>query len=294
MSNCIEKLPHSCGTRNALQIFEKEDGTYDGYCFSCNTYVPDPYADKPKDFKPKTQKKSPEEVKKELKEIGTYRTLDLPDRKLKKEYLEYFGIKIGTSETNREEPAVHYYPYTKGNAKVAYKVRIIEGKKMFAIGSLKEADLFGWYKAKRSGARKLFITEGELDAVALYQIIKERNKLSEEYKDMPYAVVSLPTGAANAHNVLARHLEEIKRLFQEVILVFDMDDAGKAAAERCSALLPTIKVAHLPEKDVNDCLIKGRSKACFNAVMFNAEKAKNSRLVWGKDFHGVCLGHGKH
>jgi len=30
---CIEKLPHSCGTRDGLQVFEKEDGTYDGYCY---------------------------------------------------------------------------------------------------------------------------------------------------------------------------------------------------------------------------------------------------------------------
>jgi hypothetical protein len=35
MGECLVKLPHSCGSRSGLQVFEKEDGTVDGYCFSC-------------------------------------------------------------------------------------------------------------------------------------------------------------------------------------------------------------------------------------------------------------------
>ena len=42
---CLDKISHSCGTRKGLQVFEREDGTVDGYCFSCKTYVRHPYGD---------------------------------------------------------------------------------------------------------------------------------------------------------------------------------------------------------------------------------------------------------
>lgn len=43
----LERLSHSCGSRKGLQTFLQEDGSIDGFCFSCGTRVPDPYGDKP-------------------------------------------------------------------------------------------------------------------------------------------------------------------------------------------------------------------------------------------------------
>lgn len=83
MTTCVEKLPHSCGSRNGLQVFE-EEGVYTGYCFSCGTYIPDPYEDKPKGYKPKRFKKSPEEIQAEIDEISEYSVVDLPERRLRK------------------------------------------------------------------------------------------------------------------------------------------------------------------------------------------------------------------
>ena len=37
----------------------------------------------------------------------------------------------------------------------------------------KDVDLFGWDQAVAEGGRKLFITEGECDAAALYQVLKD-------------------------------------------------------------------------------------------------------------------------
>ena len=51
MSHCVEKLPHKCGSSDALQVFE-EGGIYTGFCFACDTYIPDPYSNKPKGYKP--------------------------------------------------------------------------------------------------------------------------------------------------------------------------------------------------------------------------------------------------
>ena len=67
--------------------------------------------------------------------------------------------------------------------------------------------------------------------------------------------------------------------------MFDMDDAGKAAVEEVLKIIPKAKVANLPEKDVNDCLLKGKAKAAQAAVVFGAKEQKNTRLVSGASLH---------
>lgn len=277
MTTCVEKIEHECGS-HALQVFLNEDGSYSGFCFGCNTYVADPYKDQPKDYKPQTVRKSQEEIDREIAGISEYQTVDLPKRKLKKFALEYFGVKIGLSEADGQTPVSHHYPYTKDGEICAYKNRIIEGKKMWSSGDMKSVDLFGWEQAKSADGKKLFITEGELDAVALYQILKEKNSRGE-YAHLNPPVVSLPTGAATAGKVLARLWPEIQKYFKEVVLVFDMDTPGKDAVEAVRKVIPGIVSASLPEKDVNDCLMAGKTNAAINAVLFKSEAPKSTRLV---------------
>ena len=278
MSRCIEKLPHSCSSRNGLQVFEKEGGGYDGYCFACGTYVEDPYKDKPAGYKPVFIKKSEEEVKAEVDEITGYKTVELKDRKLRKESLEYFNIKIGVSEADGVTPVSHYYPYYKDGVLVGYKARVVENKKFFAKGSIKECSLFGWDQAIAAGGKTLFITEGELDAVSLYQIFKDHNR-GTNYAALDRPIVSLAHGAGSAVRDISKFATDIRKHFKEVVLVFDTDAAGKKAAEDVIKIFPDATVATLPDKDVNACLVSGKSKACYNAVVFNAQRPKNTRLV---------------
>lgn len=287
MPKCVEKLPHrtdKCNSANGLQVFQKDDGTYDGFCFACGTYVSDPYHDKPEGYKPQAIVKSKEQIQAEIKEVTEYKTVDLPDRKLKKEYLEYFGIKIGMSEQDGVTPVTHYYPYYLDEELIGYKVRLIENKRMWAIGSTKNADFFGWQQALATGGKKLFVTEGELDAVALFQIFKDHNK-GTQYADYNPAVVSLSNGSGGASKQFAKMLPEIRKVFKEIILVFDNDAAGKKAVEDVLRIAPDAMVASLPSKDANQCLLDGRSKAAYNACQFNAQKPKNTRLVSGNDLH---------
>lgn len=285
MAKCVEKLPHDCGSGDGLQVFLKEDSSYDGFCFACGTYVPNPYHDKPAGYKPQVIVKSKEQIEQEIASIrDDYRSFALPDRKLRKESLEYFGVKVGVSEQDGTTPVTHYYPYYKGDELIGYKVRLIENKRMWAIGTTKGADLFGWQQAVAAGGKKLFITEGELDAVALYQIFKDHNK-GTSYADLNPSIVSLANGAGSASKDLVRLLPEIKKVFKEIILVFDMDDVGKKAADDVARLIPDVLIASLPSKDANQCLIDGRSKACYNAVQFNSHRPKNTRLVLGNELH---------
>ena len=287
MSKCVEKLPHrtdKCNSANGLQVFQEEDGTYSGYCFTCNTYIANPYHDHPKGYSPPKFTKSPEQIQQELREIDEYQTVDLKDRKLKKYALEYFGVKIGLSETDGTTPHSHYYPYYINDELIGYKCRLIENKKMWAIGSIKGADFFGWQQAILAGGKKLFVTEGELDAVALFQIMKDHNA-GTQYAELNPAVVSLSNGAGGAAKQFAKMLPEIRKHFKEIVLVFDNDEPGKKATEDVIRICPEVVVATLPAKDANDCLIQGRSKAAYNACVFNTSKPKNTRIVRGLDIH---------
>jgi len=285
MGVCIEKIIHNdpkCG-KHALQIFASDNGGYNGYCFSCGSYVADPYGDKPPGYKPAIIRKSAEEIAEEIREItDEFGTVDLPDRRIRRSSLDYFGVRIGVSEQDGQTPITHYYPYSIDGQLSGYKVRVIEDKRMWSVGDCKEVDLFGWEQAIAAGGKKLFITEGEIDAISLYQELRAQQK-GTKWEDAQPPVVSLPHGAGSAGKDLQRLRQRISAHFKEIVFVFDMDEAGRGATETAMHTFPDAVAATLPAKDFNECVLKGRTKAAIAAVLWNATKPKNSRIVRGAD-----------
>lgn len=283
MGTCIEKLPHSCGTDRGLQVFLEEDGRYTGHCFSCGEHVPDPYKERP-DYKPEVKIKTEEDIKQELAEIRKLKAIELPERMLKKESLAHFGIRIGFSERDGKTPMLAAFPYrVDGKVTGAKMATLSKPRKVWSVGRMKGVDLFGWKEAVATGDKRLYITEGEFDAVALWQVICESNK-GDFAGNIP-AVVSIPHGAASAARDIGRLLPKIRQHFKEVVLVFDMDEPGRKAAEEVCKILPEAMSAELPAKDANECLMEGYKKALFNAVRFKAAKPKNSRIVDAESLH---------
>lgn len=277
----VEKLPHSCGTRKGLQVFLKDDGTYDGWCYSCGSFVADPYHDKPEGYVPTVKVKTPEDIQKEIDEIRTYPQRDVPDRFLRAETVKYFGVRLGLNESDGQTIDLHHYPYTRDRKLSGYKVRLCAEKRIWSVGDIKQGvDFFGWMQAIRTGSPRVYITEGEIDAMALFQIITDRQK-GTQYEGNKPAVISLPHGASSAARDITRITSDLRKHFREVVLVFDMDEPGQAAAKSVSKILPDAYIATLPCKDAGECLEKGHSKAAFNAVQFNFSKPKNTRIVRG-------------
>lgn len=278
---CLDKIAHSCGTNGGLQVFAREDGGVDGYCFSCEEYVRHPYGEEKlaKSIpKSKRTKKTQAEISAELRAIGKLKTFDLPDRQLNKAALSYFKIKIGLDTSDGKTPKLHFYPYTSGGKVTKCKVRVVDTKAMWSIGDSDDLDLFGWEQALKLGSKRLIIVEGELDAAALQWILVTFNK--KEYEDNVPAVVSLINGASSAGKNLARLAPKIRKHFKEVSFCFDDDEAGHKATEAACKVMPEATVVSLPCKDANDCIMQGRAKSAFKATMFNAAKPKNSRLIW--------------
>jgi twinkle protein len=230
---------------------------------------------------PKTQRlsKSKEEVEAEMQEIEGLGCQDLEERRLRKKYLEAYGIKVGLSEQDGKTPRLVFFPYTKDGKIVKYKVRLLGEKRMWSIGTDNDVDLFGWDNAIGRGAKKLIITEGEYDAVAMSKILDTYT--AANYRDYIPSVVSLQNGAGNAGRDIGRTYKKINKFFDEVILCFDQDEAGEKACKDVIRYLPNARIATLPCKDANEALLTGKGKAVWRAVQFAAEKQKNTRIVMG-------------
>lgn len=293
MGRPLQKLPHKCGTRHGLQTFHEDDGRITGYCFSCGTWVPDPYGKNVKvedlDVPPA---KTPAQIQAEIAEIDGYQCIDVPQKKLRAKHLNAFGVKVGVSEADGVTPETMCYPVRKNGKITGYKIKLLpkdgEDKRIWSIGDCKnnengDVEPFGWQEAIARGGKRLIITEGEDDSVAVEALQDRFTK--EEWKDRVPAIISLPHGAGNAGETLSKWKKEITSRWKEVILVYDMDKAGQEAVEKSMLVLPDALTVKLPSKDVNQCIIDGRPKAAFEAIQFSAYKAKNSRLVFGEDLH---------
>ena len=134
MSICIEKLPHSCGTSDALQVFQDDTGEFNAYCFRCSTYVPDPYgSERAKAVRESLKGAKPaidfEAVREEV--LG-YPILAMPERRLRKETFEHFGVHTSVSEEDGYSPVVQYYPYTKSGTVSGFKARFLPIKRFWS------------------------------------------------------------------------------------------------------------------------------------------------------------------
>lgn len=274
------------GTKDLLQIIFKEDGGIEGYCWRCGTTVPNPLEGQSSDAIPKAKKKrSEKEISQEIQEISQFPCLSWDDRKLTEAGMAYFGVRTSVSETDGSTPTAYYLPYTGPEGILGYKVRFVNKKDFIWLSySHKGIRPFGWEQAIATGSKKLFITEGEFDAIAFWEISKQVNA-GTEYENFNPAVISVPYGCGNAARFLSRWLNDIKERFEEVILLFDMDEPGNKAVEDVNRIIPNAKRAILQCKDANECLVRGFIKNTYYAAVTNAKVAKNTKIMPGIILH---------
>ena len=216
-----------------------------GKCFSCNANVPPEQVDS--DTQPvKTNKQtSVRMTNKQLKPIQ--------ERKLTLETCKMYNVTTD-SEDNI------YFPIQNGKA---YKVRIGGEKKFRIEGDFKHAkELFGQDRFPEGGKR-IVITEGEFDAMALHQMTSKYNT----------PVVSVRNGASSALTDIKANYEYLNS-FDEVVFWFDNDEAGKQAVNECAEVLghKAKVVKGLSEyKDACDYLVANKSAEAMK-LMFNCSK----------------------
>jgi twinkle protein len=186
-------------------------------------------------------------VKREVNDIaGTYSALS--DRKIKLETAKKYGVKAQHDLQGRVTK--HFYPYFNGHELSATKCRVVDGKGFFLQGTYSDTGLFGQQLFK--SGKYVTITEGECDAMAAYELLGSK-----------WAVVSIKRGAGNATKDIKESLEFFDD-FENVIIAFDNDKAGKEASIKVARLFKPSKarIMTLPTgcKDPNDMLRQNKHK----------------------------------
>lgn len=136
---------------------------------------------------------------------------------------------------------------------ISQKVRD-KDKNFKTTGSHKSDTLFG--KHLWNGGKKIVVTEGEIDMLTVMEL-----------QDCKYPVVSLGHGASAAKKTCAANYEYFDQ-FEQIILMFDMDEAGRRAVEEAAQVLPAgkVRVAVLPCKDANECHMLGEDRAVLEQI----------------------------
>lgn len=277
----IEQIPchfHDCSSSDGMTVYQKSDKV-DGYCYVCSRYSPDPYQNG-QTKKATTVTSTPHRLS--VLDVSKFPSAALEDRCLRQDTLDYFGVKVGFSLTDRSI-SNHYYPIIKSGAVSGYKDRVVETKDFFSVGDCKKGELFGQFQANISRGRKLFITEGELDAMSVFQTLRDK-QIGTQWAHLIPSVVSITKGAGGADKELARHMDFLN-MFEQIVLVFDNDEAGNEGLEKVVKVLPIEKtyIVKLPKKDANDMLVAGLSGALERALIFSAKPYRPITVVGVED-----------
>ena len=143
-------------------------------------------------------------------------------------------------------------------------------KKVFTYEGISTNTLFAQHRFPNSGKR-IVVTEGELDAASCYEC-------------MPgWPMVSLPHGAASAKKDIQKQIPLFQG-YDEIVLFFDSDDAGRKATEEACTVLPPgkVKIARLEGyKDASEALQANDSEAVRKAI-WDAKPYRPDGIIDGK------------
>ena len=125
-------------------------------------------------------------------------------RKITEDTCKKFNVRVDAGPVIR-------FPYYAGGRVVACKERD-QSKNFTWQGKNEEDQLFG--QQNFGSGKTVVITEGEMDALSVWQARPN------------WPVVSVPNGAKAAKKALSKQLTYLLG-FNEIVLMFDNDDAGK-------------------------------------------------------------------
>ncbi|AKA62135.1 DNA primase/helicase [Citrobacter phage phiCFP-1] len=237
----------NCGSSDANSLFS--DGHT--YCYACENWTP---GDEQKAEQLSTRRRTGgnKPMSYDVWNFGDSngRYSDLTARGISKETCQKAGYWLAKVD-NRMYQVADYRD--QNGSIVSQKVRD-KDKNFKTTGSHKSDALF--LKHLWSGGKKIVVTEGEIDALTVMEL-----------QDCKYPVVSLGHGASAAKKTCAANYEYFDQ-FEQIILMFDMDDAGRKAVEEAAQVLPAgkVRVAVLPCKDANECHIMGEDKAILEQI----------------------------
>ena len=221
----------SCGSSDANSLYS--DGH--SFCFSCNTWTP-----------------GEGEVVHTHQNMQSNVQLRGSAERLQKRRISEKVCKQYRIHKDGDVLRFHYFSDTG----VLQGCKIKTKDKVFSYEGNVPGTLFGQHLFPAVGKR-IVVTEGELDAASCQEV-------------MPgWPMVSLPSGAASAKKSIQRALPFLQG-YEEIVLFFDNDEAGRKATEEAASVLPPGKVSIAAlqgdYKDASDALSANDAEAVRRAI----------------------------
>ena len=255
-SNFVEyHVPcNSCGSSDARSI--NDDGS--SYCFSCQSYFPS--SDKDIQLIKERGDNMQEARQLNVTDLGYHAGVSssIKDRGINEDTCKKYGVKVIYNGNGLIQK--HLYPYydEKGTM-IGTKTRFVKDKQFSIVGSTTNAGLFG--QQLFNGGKYVTITEGEVDAMSVYQMLGSK-----------YPVVSIKNGVASALKDIKKSYTWLDK-FDNIVINFDNDEVGREASKRVAELFSPskVKIVKLPEgfKDAND-ICKARKYDEYVKCWWNA------------------------
>jgi twinkle protein len=254
----------ACPSSDGFAIYD--DGH--GFCFVCNHYERNVNEDNERIEEMPLDNTTAWDA--ETFKANTGDARGCQERGITKTIAEHYGIRVDY-DTNRNITAYHY-PYYKDGELVAYKTRKLP-KQFNTVGDFKDVWPYGC-QSFGAGGKRLVITEGEFDAMSVAQA-------SLDHYNKIYPVISVAS-ASNLKSLL--HAREWIRSFEEVVLFFDNDSAGKKAIKDAANIIgiDKVKVVSTTAKDPCD-LYAASGAAGVLRVIWDAQPFSPAGIVVGHD-----------
>ena len=183
----------------------------------------------------------------------------LHKRKLEEKTCEFFKIY--------DDNGVLRFHYFNGDG-VLQGAKTKTKSKVFSYEGTPCNTLYGRHLFPSTGKR-VVITEGELDAASCSQCFNSS-----------WPMVSLPHGSASAKKSIQQNLEWLQG-YEEIVLFFDNDEAGRKATEDACSVLPPgkAKIARLEAyKDASDALMAS-DESLIREAIWNASPYRPDGIV---------------
>ena len=161
------------------------------------------------------------------------------------------------------------FPYYTSDG-VLQGVKVKNKRKEFSYEGISTDTLFAQHLFPSTGKR-IVVTEGELDAASCYEAMGG------------WPMVSLPHGAASAKKDIQKQIPLFQG-YEEIVLFFDGDDAGRKASEEAASVLPVgkVKIARLEGfKDPSEAL-QGNNAEAIRKAIWDAKVYRPDGIVDGK------------
>ena len=243
------------------------------------------------------------EPKEKIQDVEVLKAFDVPERGVRKETLEKFGVKVALSPHDGRTPIAVYFPSHNQKGKVVgyMKQDLTKGKDerghWTAVGSVSIGNkLFGQSVAEKANRKRsnLTITEGQWDCISVYQAIVDAYK-GTKFENVEPLVVSIPMGTANAVEAIL-HNEPYVLSHDALTIFFDDDHCtpaelrkgvlkGHEAREAVANALVGSSISLFtvtPEegfKDASDFLQAGRSNDLSKLVQFGRRAYSSEKIV---------------